>query len=155
MSSPRAQAVGATGVLAVLMAAAVFIGDWEGRELVPYRDLVGKLTWCYGETRGTPKAEYTPAECDALLQDAVAGFHAGLSKCIHRPLSEGQAVALLSWTYNVGLGAACNSTLVRQINAGQPPEVWCKQLLRWDYAGGKRVRGLTRRRQAEYRECLS
>jgi lysozyme len=43
---------------------------------------------------------------------------------------------------------------VRQINAGEPPEVWCRQLLRWDKAGGRTVRGLTLRRQAEYRVCL-
>ena len=51
-------------------------------------------------------------------------------------------------------GAACGSTLVRQINAGEPPEVWCRQLLRWDKAGGRTVRGLTLRRQAEYRVCI-
>jgi len=43
---------------------------------------------------------------------------------------------------------------VRQINAGAAPEVWCRQLLRWDYANGRKVRGLTRRRQAEYQMCI-
>ena len=50
--------------------------------------------------------------------------------------------------------ALLGSTLVRQINAGEPPEVWCRQLLRWDKAGGRTVRGLTLRRQAEYRVCI-
>lgn len=147
--------VGATGgVLAVILAAVAFIAPWEGQSTVPYRDMVGKLTWCYGETRGTPKAEYTEAECAAMLATGVGQFYDGITKCIHKPLTQGQAVAVTSWAYNVGLGAACGSTLVRKLNAGAPPAEWCRELLRWDKAGGKTVRGLTRRREAEYRECI-
>lgn len=148
-------AVGATGgVLAVLLAAVAFIAPWEGQSVVPYRDMVGRLTWCYGETRGTPKAEYTQAECAAMLATGVGQFYDGVMKCVRRPLTHGQAVAVVSWAYNVGLNAACGSTLVRKLNAGAPASEWCAELLRWDYAGGKRVRGLTNRRQAEYAECV-
>lgn len=149
------QAVGATGgVLAVILAAIAFIAPWEGKSTVPYRDMVGKLTWCYGETRGTPKAEYTQAECAAMLATGVGQFYDGVMKCVRRPLTQGQAVAVVSWAYNVGLNAACGSTLVRKLNAGAPASEWCAELLRWDYAGGKRVRGLTNRRKAEYAECV-
>lgn len=145
----------AAGALAgLILAAAAFIAPWEGLRLQPYRDMVGVLTWCYGETRGTPKSAYTRAECDALLREGVGQFHAEMRRCIKRPLTENQWVAVLSWSYNVGTGAACGSTLVRQINAGAPASTWCRQLLRWDYAGGKKVRGLTNRRQAEYAECV-
>lgn len=151
---PVSKPVAAGGILAVILAAVAFIAPWEGLETVPYRDMVGKLTWCYGETRGTPKAEYTEAECAAMLATGVGQFYDGLMRCVDAPLTQGQAVALTSWAYNVGISAACNSTLVRQLNAGEPPEVWCNQLLRWNRAGGQEVRGLTRRRQAEYRECI-
>lgn len=148
-------AVGATGgVLAILLAAIAFIAPWEGQSTVPYRDIVGKLTWCYGETRGAPKAEYTEAECAAMLATGVGQFYDGMTKCIHKPLTQGQWVAVVSLAYNAGLSAICNSTMVKMINRGESPEVWCQQLLRWDYAGGKKVRGLTRRREAEYRECV-
>lgn len=151
----RTQAVGITGAaLAAVLAAVAFIAPWEGLEVKPYRDIVGVLTWCYGETRGTPKAEYTRAECEALLADGVGQFHAEMARCIKRPLTEPQWVAVLSWSYNVGTGAACGSTLVRQINGGLPATTWCKQLLRWDFANGRRVRGLTNRRNAEFRECI-
>lgn len=146
--------VAAGGVLAFLLAAVAFIAPWEGMEKVPYRDMVGVLTWCYGETRGTPKAEYTEAECAAMLATGIGQFYDGLMRCVHTPLTQGQAVAVTSWAYNVGLGAACSSTLVRKLNAGAPADEWCRELLRWDHAGGKRVRGLTNRRQAEYRECV-
>jgi lysozyme len=79
------------------------------------------------------------------------GIHLrGVAKCIHQPLKQNEWVAIGSWTYNVGVGAACNSTLVRKINAGVP---WCAELLKWDRAGGRKVRGLTRRRQAEFEVC--
>lgn len=84
------QAVGATGVLAVLLAAIAFIAPWEGQSTVPYRDIVGKLTWCYGETRGAPKAEYTEAECAAMLATGVGQFYDGLAKCVHKPLTRGR-----------------------------------------------------------------
>ena len=145
----------AAGVLAVLLAAVAFIAPWEGLEVVPYRDMVGILTWCYGETRGTPKAEYTEAECAAMLATGVGQFYDGLMRCVHAPLTQGQAVAVTSWAYNVGLSAACSSTLVRKLNAGAPADEWCRELLRWDKAGGRTVRGLTNRRQAEYRECVA
>lgn len=145
----------AAGVLGVILAAVAFIAPWEGMEQVPYRDMVGKLTWCYGETRGVPKESYTEAECAAMLATGVGQFYDGLMRCVHTPLTQGQAVAITSWAYNVGIHAACNSTLVRKLNAGAPADEWCRELLRWDKAGGRTVRGLTRRRQAEYRECVA
>ena len=66
-----------------------------------------------------------------------------------------QGVALLSIGFNIGGRALCRSTLVRLLNAGQPAAIWCKQILRWDKAGGRKIRGLTRRREAEYKVCLS
>lgn len=145
--SPR---VIVAGALAAAVAVAGFVRPWEGRSLIPYRDIVGVVTWCDGITKGAPKDKYTSAECDALLKDEIAIHLRGVAKCIHRELPEHQWVAIGSWTYNVGVQAACSSTLVRKINAGEP---WCAELLKWDRAGGKRVRGLSRRRQAEYEVC--
>src|SRR5690606_28078266 len=75
------------GVLAVLLACIAFIAPWEGLSTRPYRDVVGVLTWCYGETRGTPQAEYTQAECAAMLATGVGQFYDGLTKCVHKPLT--------------------------------------------------------------------
>ena len=152
MSTPRnlsGKVIGGT-VAAVLLAAAAIIRPWEGLETDPYEDVVGVWTVCYGQT-GVEMRSYTPDECDAMLRESVARYADAVAKCIHRPLSVHQWAAVTSWAYNVGPASACNSTLVRQVNAGEPPEVWCRQLLRWDKAGGRTVRGLTLRRQAEYR----
>lgn len=148
----RAPVIG--GALAAITLAAAFIAPWEGRELTPYRDIVGVLTVCYGQTRNVEMRRYTPAECEASLRTETARHLLAVAACVNRPLQPNEWVAVGSWAFNVGIGAACKSTLVRKINAGAPPEDWCRELLKWDRAGGKVVRGLTNRRQAEYRECV-
>jgi lysozyme len=55
---------------------------------------------------------------------------------------------LTSFCFNLGKGALKASTLRKRVNAGD----WVgakAELLKWDKAGGKRVRGLTIRREAE------
>lgn len=142
------------GALAACGACAAFFAPWEGRELTPYRDVVGVWTVCEGVTQGVELRRYTHAECDALLRKETARHLTQVAACIHRPLTQSQWVAVGSWTYNVGVANACRSTLVKKINAGAPPQEWCRELLKWDKAGGKTLRGLTRRRQAEYAECV-
>jgi lysozyme len=73
---------------------------------------------------------------------------------VKAPLADHEAAAVLSWGYNVGVSAACTSTLVAKINAGAPAKEWCVELKRWVYAGGKKLRGLERRREAEYTMCI-
>lgn len=154
----RRKAVGGTAALAVVIGAAVsFIGPWEGQRLTAYKDIVGVWTVCNGETRGVrPGDTYTKAECDAMLADGVEEFHAGLSRCLPGLPSYpvGVQVAFVSWSYNVGLGAACRSTLVRKAKAGDLNGA-CRELPRWNRAGGKVVRGLTNRRLAERGLCLT
>lgn len=60
----------------------------------------------------------------------------------------GRIGALLDFTFNLGAGNLRASTLRRKVNAGHWDEVPV-QLLRWNKAGGRVLRGLTRRRQAE------
>lgn len=101
----------------------------------------------------TAKAVYTEQECAEKLNSRLGSYLTDISQCIKVPLREREWAAVLSWTYNVGVGAACRSTLVGRINAGQPAVSWCPELDRWVYAGGKRVQGLVNRRAAERRMC--
>lgn len=59
-----------------------------------------------------------------------------------------QVAALTDFAFNLGEGNLRTSTLRRKVNAGQWDEVPA-QLMRWNKAGGRVLRGLTRRRQAE------
>lgn len=151
MSTGRVVALCATGVLAL---AATIIKPWEGYEPKPYRDIVGVLTVCYGHTGGVEQRTYTRAECDALLQSDMGKHWAGVSRCIVAPIKDNEAAAVLSLAFNVGTTAVCRSTLVRKINAGAPPAEFCRELFKWVYAGGRKVRGLERRRAAEYKLCM-
>lgn len=56
--------------------------------------------------------------------------------------------AIVDFTFNLGGGALMASTLRRRINAGDWNDVPA-QLMRWNKAGGRILRGLTIRRQAE------
>lgn len=151
--------VATPAVGAVLTATAAFVSPWEGMVPVAYLDRIAQppvWTVCYGETRGVQEGDsYTPEECRAQLMAALPDYRDDLIECIpalpEQP--EGVQVALVSWAYNVGTGAACGSTLARLANA----ENWvgaCNQLPRWNRAGGVEVRGLTNRRAAEQALCL-
>lgn len=146
---------GAAAVLVagVIAAAVAIVAPWEGRELKPYRDMVGVWTVCYGSTNA-PMREYTAAECDAMLKTELGGYLDGVGECVRAPVTTDQMAALLSLAYNAGVSAICRSTLMGQLNAGEPAAVWCQQFDRWVYAGGRVVQGLVNRRRAEKELCL-
>lgn len=158
-STPK-KAAGTTGAAAILAATAAFVGPWEGERTEAYLDRIASppvWTVCYGETRGVkPGDRYTSAQCNEMLMDALADYRAPLIACIPDLPSqpEGVQVALISWAYNVGTGAACGSTLAKRANAGDWPGA-CNQLPRWNKAGGKTIQGLTNRRAAEQKLCLN
>lgn len=58
--------------------------------------------------------------------------------------------ALVSWSYNVGCGAAKSSTLIERLNNGEDPKVvLSSELPQWDKSDGQVLSGLLRRRNAE------
>ncbi len=150
----KKRTVGAVAGSGVALAAAIsFIGGWEGLRTEAYRDVVGVWTVCYGETKGVRAADrYSRVECDQQLALHIARYEAALDKCLRVKVPVGMKIALVSWTYNVGAGAACSSTLVRKANAGDLAGA-CNELKRWNKAGGRVWRGLTRRRFSEMEMC--
>jgi lysozyme len=55
---------------------------------------------------------------------------------------------LVSFAFNVGIGAFNGSTLLKLLNQGEVHQVPI-QLMRWTKAGGKELTGLVVRRKAE------
>lgn len=144
----------AAAVAVFAVAATPLVSKWEGLRTHAYQDVVGVWTVCYGETKGVKAGDsYTKAECETMLRKELRSYAAGLGKCLNAPLPEGAAVAFLSWTYNVGVGAACKSTAVRKANAGDLFGA-CDELLRWNKAGGRVVPGLVNRRKDEHLRCV-
>ncbi len=146
------------GGVVILLASAVFLSDIterEGREFEPYRDIVGVLTVCDGITGPDviPGKTYTDAECNRLSIKHAEKHGSELLDCIHVRITQTMYESLAGWAYNVGTGAACKSTAIRLINAGRYAE-GCRDLMRWNRAGGKEVRGLTIRREKERDGCI-
>lgn len=147
------------GAAAAIAAAVSFIAPWEGLRTEAYPDIVGVWTVCYGETNGVkPDDRHTKDQCDQMLAVQVKAYAGRLNKCIddgiEARMPQSMKVALYSWAYNVGTSAACGSTLVRKVNAGDLTGA-CNELPRWNRAGGRVVPGLSNRRAGEYRLCMT
>jgi lysozyme len=87
-----------------------------------------------------------------LLRDATK-FEQAVKRCAPVPMHPYEFQAYVSFTYNVGETAFCKSTLAKKLNALDYAGA-CKELLRWDKVNGVTVKGLTSRRQDEYRICM-
>jgi lysozyme len=90
----------------------------------------------------------TKAEAEVLLTDDVRRFSAGVEQLLKVAVSDVKFCALVSFAFNVGVGALERSTLLRLVNEGAFDLV-SAQFLRWTKAGGKELAGLKRRREAE------
>lgn len=155
-----AKAISASFIAAVLALAGPLIKVWEGKENRTYLDIVGVPTACYGETGKHIQVgkTYTNAQCEAFLDRSMRAHFGYVQRCIidkaATPLTVNEAAALTSFAFNVGQGGVCGSTLQRHAIRGEKVQM-CGQLMRWVYAGGRRVPGLVNRRKAEYRLCMS
>lgn len=148
---------GRVAVVSLVITAATLVGiaTHEGYVGTAYRDAVGIPTIGFGETKGVRMGQSTTPERALVQLLASADEHAkGMARCISVPLKQSEYDAYLSFTYNVGVGAFCKSTLNKKLNAGDYDGA-CKELLKWDKAGGRVLAGLTKRRQQEYKQCMS
>jgi len=129
-------------------------GGLEGREYVPYKDIVGVLTVCDGHTGSDiiPGKRYTDKECDALTRHDLKRIASQVDRYIKVPTTETQRAAIYSFAYNIGATATINSTLLKKLNAKDYAGA-CSELKRWVYAGGKKWKGLMNRRDVEYEVC--
>jgi lysozyme len=142
---------------AIAATAIAILGGFEGLRTVAYLDPIGIPTVCFGETRGVQMGDrYTVQQCKDMLGDRLVEFEAGMRACLKQPdkVPDKPYVAFLSFTYNIGIGAFCKSTMARKINAGDIRGA-CDEFPKWDKAAGIRLPGLTKRRTAERALCLA
>jgi lysozyme len=83
----------------------------------------------------------------------VQKFEGAIKSCVKVPLHQYEYDAYTSLAYNIGSGAFCRSTLVRLLNQEKYDEA-CKQILRFYFFQGKPLRGLSIRREKEYKQCI-
>lgn len=140
--------------IALSASALVGIASWEGYVEKAYQDIVGVWTIGFGTTAGVkPNQSTTPVAALQRKIDDIQKFEGALKECVTVPLHQHEYDAYISLAYNIGPTAFCNSTLVRKLNAGDY-EGSCKEILRWNRAGGQVVKGLDNRRKAEYQLCI-
>lgn len=134
------------------------IMDFEGFSPTMYRDVAGLLTIGYGHLLTPSEVKrfeggVSQDEAVALLKADVAHAEGAVDRLITTRLTQGQYDALVSFTFNLGSGALQRSTLRRKVNRGEHEDV-PGELLRWVWAGGRKRKGLVRRRKAEARLYL-
>jgi lysozyme len=135
------------------------IREFEGLALEAYLDPVGIATIGYGTIRypnGQPVQlgeRISSERAEQLLSDAVAEHYAPAMLAAIPPAryyNAAQQAALISFTYNVGVGALQRSSLRRRLLAGEDPQlVIAAELPRWSRGDGRELPGLVRRRAAE------
>lgn len=122
----------------------------EGLRLDAYRDVRGVLTIGYGSTLGVRAGDrIDAAEAERRLrQQDLPRFEAGVAVVVRVPLTQGQFDALVSFAYNLGVGALAGSTLLRKLNAGDAAGAGA-EFPKWCHAGSEVLPGLVTRRAKE------
>ena len=123
---------------------------FEGLRLEAYRDAAGVLTIGYGHTgsdisEGDRISEYWAQE---LLRNDLGATEAAVRR-LHVARTQGQFDALVSFVFNLGIARLQRSTLLKVIREGGSHHQIRQEFKRWVYAGGKKLRGLERRREWE------
>jgi lysozyme len=130
------------------------IKNFEGFRAHAYKDAVGIWTIGFGHTSraGEPHVlaglTISRDEADAILERDVNTFAEGVRHSLRVPLTDEQFSALVSFAYNVGVGAFANSSVLAAVNR-QDFSAVPRRLALWNKAGGRVLPGLVRRRAAE------
>ena len=137
---------------------AQFIAGFEGFRSKLYNDPVGHCTIGFGHLvhrgpiNGKEPAQFkkglTRPQALALLQADAAPVCAAVAKAVKVPLTQQQFDALVSFAFNLGIGAFESSTLLKKLNAKQFGAV-PTEFEKWVKASGKTLPGLVKRRTAE------
>ena len=127
----------------------------EGVRCKPYRDCVGLWTIGVGHLIGDGKSlpdewnkTFTMEEVDALLRKDLGRFERGVQKFCPVPLKQGEFDALVSFSFNLGLGCFQRSTIRQALLRGDK-EAAMESLVKYCKAGGKILKGLQNRRLDE------
>ena len=90
----------------------------------------------------------TIAQAETLLRADVMDKCRDVDSLVKVSLNDNQYAAVVSFTFNLGVGNLKQSTLLKKLNAGDF-EGAAKEFAKWNKAGGRVLAGLTRRRAAE------
>ena len=98
----------------------------------------------------TPDTVWTPQQAEDSLDKHLLYFCTGVLRLSPILLKQParRLAAIISFAYNCGLGNYRISTLKKRVDA----QDWagaCEEIVKWNKAAGRVMKGLTRRREAE------
>lgn len=155
---------------------------FEGCKLKPY--LCPAKVWTIGWGHAILPTEHfteiSQKQADDILKKDISWAEDLINNAVKAPINQNQFDALVDLSYNIGKQAFLHSTLLNKLNSyceklfSMPviapdstseskayntpnycyPDV-AREFLRWNKVNGKEVKGLTLRRQAEYRFFMS
>jgi lysozyme len=131
------------------------IKKWEGCKLKAYRCSANIWTIGWGSTfyeNGSRVKEgdiITQKRADDLFLITLKGYEDAVDKMVTAKINKNQRSALISFCYNLGIGALKNSTLLKKVNSDPNNLTIADEFMKWVNAGGKVIRGLVNRRTDE------
>jgi lysozyme len=132
------------------------IKGWEGFKSSVYLDSAGKPTIGYGHLFKPYESftTITEAQASQMLAQDVSAAENGVNRLVKVKLTQSQFDALVSFVFNVGVGAFSRSTMLKRLNAGNYQSAQ-QAFTDWVYVtkGGQKVveNGLVNRRLADAR----
>ena len=131
------------------------IKEFESLKLKPYLCPAGIPTIGYGSTYyedGTKVTlndlPITEQRADELLANISDKFSIQVSKLLKVELNQNQFDALVSFSFNIGIGNLTTSTILKRINE-KDFENASLEFAKWNKSGGKVLNGLIKRREKE------
>lgn len=157
-------------IASLVLSAAGFVGivqheGYTDKAVIPTRN--DRPTVGFGSTfkeDGSPVKmgdTITPHQAIARSYAHISKDEAGLKRCITAPLHQAEYDTLVDFAYQYGVAATCNSTMVRQVNAGNYAQA-CEGYKRYRYSGGfdcstpgnRRCWGVWTRNLGRYQRCM-
>lgn len=150
-------------IVEALEIAAALCKRFEGFYSKPYICPAGVWTIGYGsiwDDEGKPVTKDHPPVTEAkavemLMRELRQFLPQVLQACPVLSSEPPQRLAaVVSWTYNLGAGRLRSSTMRRRINERNWPQA-AEEMKRWNRGGGRVLRGLVIRREAEAKLLLN
>jgi GH24 family phage-related lysozyme (muramidase) len=129
------------------------IKKYEGLSLKAYKVAgANEKYWTIGYGHYSPDVKehdvITKAKAEELLKSELHRFEVGVEELVTVGVNQHQFDALVSFSYNLGLGTLKNSTLLKLVNGRDFKEA-AKEFDKFVHAGGNVLKGLVTRRNDE------
>jgi lysozyme len=132
------------------------IKKFEGFSAVPYMCPASVATIGYGSTRYADGRKVTMTDNSItiegaiiLLKQTLKQYELAVDSYCRDDINQNQFDALVDFAYNCGNGNLKSSTLLKKVNANPNDPTIAAEFRKWNKGGGKVLKGLVNRREAE------